>query len=858
MKKFLNSVLFVFLSLFLINCGGGGGGSSGSSSSGSTVSSNYGNSSCLYSCSNTSNSNGSSFASGTSASYNASLASTWAGTQEFDNVLYNGSISGVQSSQNIYEVMNVNKAYGYGLSGDGETIHIQDSGFDWNHHEFNGKTITNFQSNYTNDTSTSYHANAVASIALGDYNGISTGDINSSDGSMMGVAYNADLYFSDYDTIKSGSDYAGHWSDALDNSPSTTAASNHSYGVKTDIHTVLTYQTNNSTSDAATIENYLDAAGFSSSTSEVSNWLTSLKNFQTNKGVIVWAIGNHSDDGWDSDKVHFMAALPEIDSDLKGAWLTASTVDIQGSAGSETYHNRYGNCGVTASYCLTTDSYGVVTAAHENRETSSVDTDNSSSYYGYATGNSFGAPMVSGSVALLSEAFPSLTPKEIAARLLATADNTWFTSDATTEFSNGVKHGFNFRFGHGIPDLYAALQPITSNMLGNSVLVGDNINNSKAYNLSSSGLSLGSSFGDSLSLGLENETGVFYDALYGTFNYDFSKSVNKKNIQRNTSNFEEPKQFSEVNSQSIGNIKSNFVSSINVENNEKFLDPQNGFYYSVGVDNSNIIISNKMPLEYVLGFYELDNNTISRDKHAFKIPFIEDAENNYSFGTNIYNNEDTSIVLGYYNTDTNSYDKRGIVSSINFSNKDSKNSLILGYTEEENRFLNSDAYGAFNINDKNNPTNFISKKYLKKLPSNSEILLSASYGFTNVNTNTYTLINKIGPVESSSFGINFTKKDILNNKDKLSFTISQPHRVEFGSANISIPTGRDKSGNLYYKNKDISLTPSGRQLDYSLDYIYNFSKNQSIKTKASISTDYNHIKDNDLQNAFSLMYNLSF
>ena len=98
----------------------------------------------------------------------------------------------------------------------------------------------------------------------------------------------------------------------------------------------------------------------------------------------------------------------------------------------------------------------------------------------------------------------------------------------------------------------------------------------------------------------------------------------------------------------------------------------------------------------------------------------------------------------------------------------------------------------------------------------------------------------------------------MNNKDKLSFTISQPHRVEFGSANISIPTGRDKSGNLYYKNKDISLTPSGRQLDYSLDYIYNFSKNQSIKTKASISTDYNHIKDNDLQNAFSLMYNLSF
>ena len=98
----------------------------------------------------------------------------------------------------------------------------------------------------------------------------------------------------------------------------------------------------------------------------------------------------------------------------------------------------------------------------------------------------------------------------------------------------------------------------------------------------------------------------------------------------------------------------------------------------------------------------------------------------------------------------------------------------------------------------------------------------------------------------------------MNNKDKFSFTVSQPHRVEVGMANISIPTGRDKSGNLYYKNKNISLSPSGRQLDYSLDYIYNFSNNQSIKTKASISTDYYHIKDNDLRNSLSLMYNLSF
>ena len=829
--KLIKIYLILLTTCFLASCGGGGGGGQTSN--------------CLYSCSNTTNNQGSSFSSAyTGASYNASTASNFAALAEFEGV---EGTSG--SAQNVYEIMNVHKAYGYGLSGDGTTIHVQDNGFDPQHYEFSNhnspgdKTITYYQTNYTGDSSSSYHGNSVAAYALG---------LKNDNEFLMGVAYDADLYYSDYDTLKSGSDYAADWSDALDGSPSTTVASNNSYGIAADIETVKNYQNTYGLSDNTTIEAYLDAAGLYSTTSGVSDWIASLKSFQANKGVIVWALGNHVDDGWDTDKVHFLAALPELDSDLQDAWITAGTVDISGAAGSETYTKHFQHCGITADYCLVTDSYNI-------RMTKNY-IDGVGSYYSSAggAGNSFSAPMISGSVALLSEAFSSLSPKEIKARLLATADNTFFTADATTTFSNGVQHGFNYMYGHGIPDLYKALQPITSSMLGNSILVGNDINNSIAYDLSGSGLSLGSSFGDSLSLGLENETGVFYDALYGTFNYDFSKSANKKNIQRNTSNFEEPKQFSEVSSKSIGNVKSNFVSSINVENNEKFLDPQNGFYYSVGVDDSNVIISNKMPLEYVLGFYELDNNTISRDKHAFKIPFIEDAENNYSFGTNIYNNGGTSVVLGYYNTDNNSYDKRAIVSSINFSNEDSKNSLILGYTEEEDRFLNSDAYGAFNINDKNNPTNFISKKYLKKLPSKSEILFSASYGFTNVNTNLDTLINKIGPIESSSFGINFTKMDILNNKDNLSFTISQPHRVEVGMANISIPIGRDKSGNLYYKNKDISLSPSGRQLDYSLDYIYNFSSNQSIKTKASISTDYNHIKDNDLQNSLSLLYNLSF
>ena len=367
---FYNSSLLILSFLLLVNCGGGGGGGS----SGSSVSSSYGGSSCVYSCSDTSNSNGSSFASETSSSYDASTASTWAAREEFGDILYTSSYEGVTSTQNPYEVMNVHKAYGYDLSGDGIYIHVQDNAFDKDHHEFTDKTVTLYQTNYTSDTTSSYHANSVAGIALGDYN-------SNTSGSPMGVAYMADLYFSDYNTLKSGSDYAADWSSALDDAPAATAASNHSYGITADIETVKTYQSDNSLSDAATIEAYMDAAGLTSTTSGASDFIASLKSFQANKGVIVWALGNHSDQSWDTDKVHFLAALPELDSDLKGAWITAATVDIEGSSGNETYHNRYQNCGITASYCLSTDSYGIVVAAYENVNSGTVDSDGSSSYY---------------------------------------------------------------------------------------------------------------------------------------------------------------------------------------------------------------------------------------------------------------------------------------------------------------------------------------------------------------------------------------------------------------------------------------------------------------------------------------------
>ena len=68
-------------------------------------------------------------------------------------------------------------------------------------------------------------------------------------------------------------------------------------------------------------------------------------------------------------------------------------------------------------------------------------------------------------MALLAQAFPNHTPEQLTDRLLASANNTWFTPSGHTTFTThgaSIKHGYHETWGHGVPDFYAALSPITS------------------------------------------------------------------------------------------------------------------------------------------------------------------------------------------------------------------------------------------------------------------------------------------------------------------------------------------------------------------------------------------------------------
>ena len=96
--------------------------------------------------------------------------------------------------------------------------------------------------------------------------------------------------------------------------------------------------------------------------------------------------------------------------------------------------------------------------------------------------------------------------------------NLGFTQTGSVTFGNGVVHGYSNEAGHGILDIYAALQPITSDSYArNQIYAGSNSIGQSAFSLDSTRANLSRSFGDALEIGLANTNTYFYDALDGGF-----------------------------------------------------------------------------------------------------------------------------------------------------------------------------------------------------------------------------------------------------------------------------------------------------------------------------------------------------
>ena len=772
-----------------------------------------------------------------------------------------------------YEQMNVHKVQsfsssGVSLTGVGETIHVADFYCDDSHDIYNNKTITNLddggagESTFGTATSGNNHCQGVAMFAAGDV------------GARTGVAPDADLILSSIpDTNTHSTSAQAHAADLDIVKAAGAIVSNHSWGMS-DAYT------GGDVDNASEFDTYMNAQGYSigetfgklrhndtssSSVTAWETWITALKNYQ-DTGVIVFASGNEASE---SD-AGIMSAVPywydgtKHSTDLTKAWINAIVVEYTGDADlsdavSSEFTLKGNTCGVTKEYCLSVDGYDTYQATYVNSGVSQYSTTRIS------FGSSWSAPMISGGIALMAQAFPNHTPEQLVDRVLASANNKWFTPDGNTTFTThgaSIKHGYDDTFGHGLPDFYAAMSPITSSSNPASSFgfasggssgggsSGGSVPFSQIEKLavSETSMKISSSLGDGIMNGLKDKTAYAYDALNGGFKYNVSDFINYNSLTEQKIEYTLDQELDFLRNFKFSENKTTKDFSIYAGEYFNFRDKYNKGL-SLTLDQPNLALQN----------FNLYNN------QHYKNPFT--SENKGIGFNNKFYFLGNNILLGYNNSKFNpltniNKDITVPMETLALSvNLDSDNFDLLSFTtgllKEENTFLLSEGSGAFNLNNKDNLSNFYGFNFSKSLNNLGNIYVSTMFGNSKLNNTQNSFIVDTSDVLSSNFEINYELKNLFKN-DQFNISLSQPNRVEQGDMTFRFIGLADKNGVLPYQDYKVSLSPSGRQKDLTLNYITNHSENLKTGIKVIITDDIGHIKNSNLESNFMLTTSLTF
>jgi len=739
-----------------------------------------------------------------------------------------------------YEQMGIHKVQSFtdgtnNLTGEGQVIHIADFYCDTNHDIYDNKKITNLddgdlgESTFGAATSGNNHCQGVAMFAAGDVSARS------------GVAPDADLILSsipDFEGVNEGDDYARD----LDAARIAGAiASNQSWGYNSGgtSYNLSEFKASIAGTGLSNAEGLADVMHGSSSgqdLTDLNTYIAALNNFESS-GVIVWAGGN---DTGETD-TGVMAALPELFPSLGEAWIVANVVEYTGdsdlsNATLSEFTLRGNKCGSAQEYCLSVDGWDVYAATYVDAGVSKYNTDRIS------YGSSWSAPMISGGVALMSQAFPNHTPEQITQRILASANNVWFTPEGNTTFTthgNSITHGYHSTWGQGIPDFYAALSPITTNAnplmaLYSGSSIQEGVSSNSSVPLASSSITPSSSFGDAIYQGLSGEVGYAYDALSGGFEYDMTTRIDTSN--------------NDVPTISLSSELSKLDSSLSASKlswKDSFSQVLSNLSETDKLKTSLTVGASSLPVQSFFG----SNFDSSVNLNDYETPYLESGEGGIGLGAT-YQLGSSRFLVGMTNPINQGNDntiglRKSLVASLEYGKPtDTAMTFMAGITQDEDSLLGSTGNDAYSLSGAKSNTTFTAFKAQTQLGKDLSLTGVATLANTNMTSPDDSFINSASNVKSTSISLVANQRNVFGD-DAVSLFVSQPNRVNDGDMSIRLSNLAASDGSLTYRNKDINLEPTARQMDYGLTYRKDLDKNISFSFKHMMTNNLNHKQDSE-------------
>lgn len=285
------------------------------------------------------------------------------------------------------DAVNASTAYSRGYTGQGVVVGVLDSGIDAGHSEFKDRVLEgyDFTNGYPIDSEANFdtdtHGTHVSGIIAAARDGKG----------MHGVAFDAAILPVVFDQKATNPDaiFANSWRFLADQGVSIV---NNSLGIN-DCSEVENPPCNVTDYDEGYFrENYSDT-------------IAAMKYTAEKDVLMVFATGNEGQPAPDA-----LGGMPYWIPELRDNWLAVGAVDANGKIAD--FSNR---CGVAAEWCLVAP--GVDVYSTMPRGTGSALDPN----YGLESGTSMASPVVSGIAALVKEAFPFFTAKDLQQTLLTTA-----------------------------------------------------------------------------------------------------------------------------------------------------------------------------------------------------------------------------------------------------------------------------------------------------------------------------------------------------------------------------------------------------------------------------------------------------
>ena len=404
-------------------------------------------------------------------------------------------------------------------------------------------------------------------------------------------------------------------------------------------------------------------------------------------------------------------------------------------------------------------------------------------------------------------------------------------------------------------DLYAALQPITTDALGRTLYTtsSNTSNLSNAQSLDRTSLRSSRSFGDAITKALKGKTNYFYDAMGSQFEYNVADHVvlpesNTKPIIVIENEINKLTSANHLNKKlNLANKEyKNVIHKKNITNNN---DIQSVFALTLGTSS--------IPTQSFFNFDQYMFNGIT----DYNLPFLNKDDLGLSLNSMI---EMDKLKLSFSTTtpmkendDTYLGDQKSILSSLEYDfNENLTLGLLNGFVNERDNFLGLNGSEALSTKGLSNLSKFNSIKLQKNIFDEFSITFTGSYANSSFDGNSNSMIGSADNIESNSFSINFNKANLLKN-DNFTFSISQPNRVYSGNLKFRFSELVDENGTVKITEVPVELIPSGRQIDTTLGYTYDFSDDITFSSILSYTNELNHIKDNkDVISSFvGLKYN---